>query len=74
MTIAAKLSHVGNGPELVLPVENVAESAVTGSDRPMDELLLPHPGMALFGCACGFLLCGIIACGRGGYWGVGKKK
>ena len=74
MAVAAEFAHVGNGPELVLAAKNVAEGAVTGSNRPMDKLLLPHPGVALFGYACRFLICGIIARGRGVFGAVGKKK
>jgi len=75
VAITAKLSHVGYGPELVPAVENVAEGAVPGGNRPMDELIFTHPVMALVGYARRFiLLSGAVGCGKGGSPGLVNKE
>lgn len=55
MTVVTQLPDVRYWLEFVLAVKDVAEGAVSSGDRPVNELFLPHPGVASVGDARRFL-------------------
>jgi hypothetical protein len=60
MAVGAELAHVGYRFEFMLPLENVAESAVARGNRPVDKLVFSHLAVAITGHARRFLLPGTI--------------